>query len=55
MQMDLCGLYGNQVNDDGGQEMDFFSEIRIKTHRERERGRYGKEEIWCGCVVVWKK
>ena len=28
-QIDLCGLYANQVNDDGGQEMDFFSERRI--------------------------
>ena len=26
MQMDLCGLYGNQVNVDGGEELDMFSE-----------------------------
>ena len=26
IQMDPCGLYGNQVDDSGEQVMDFFSE-----------------------------
>ena len=52
MQMDPCGLYGNQVNDDGWTGDGFFSrkEEYKHTERERERGRYGKEEIWCSCV-----
>ena len=48
-QMDLCGLYRNEVNDDGGREMDFFLGKNKNTLREGDmaKRKYG--------VVVWKK
>ena len=53
MQMDPCGLYGNQVNDDGWTGDGFFS--RKEEYKHTETGREGDMAKRKHGVDVWKK